>query len=520
MKKKIISNLGLVFCFFLLIIVTILLRLHTLNEPLERDITTYAIIGHGIFHGKIPYVDLWDHKPPLIYLIYGFFDLIFGMNKWSIFALNITINIGTLFAIYFAVKQLGNKVYALWSCIAWTIISGTLLLQANQPNTEAFLNLCMTLLAAFLLTALYNRKPARFAMWVGLIISSATLVKYIIVVPMFFMLLVFAIFEKSTNLKEQIRQLSKILFWTLLPWFIFAAYFGFKHALPEFYDAVIKYNQYYAGVSNGVENSHFIIHSGILSYIAFLFPSLVIIFIILLLMLFLKKYRPAALLSLVWLGLTPLTISLPGRDFPHYYQLWLPAYCIALGIALYIFELWKKPYSVYIASGLALFLMLTLTRYEYPSYKLSANEWSFQKYNEPQFIQTKETGQELSNFLKPDGNFFQWGEESGLYWYSHKNPITPVLHISHIAGGPVSDSLRKKIIDDLNNQPADLLVLNKNMLFSTRTDPTLLEILSHYAPIDDVYSVPGSYILPRIGETFPGRDLQKDLIEPLNHIKY
>ena len=198
-----------------------------------------------------------------------------------------------------------------------------------------------------------------------------------------------------------------MLLWTLLPWGIFVAYFGLQGALPEFYNAVIKYNQYYAEINNSVDGSKFIIHTGIFNYIEFLVPSLVTIMAILLIMLAVKKYRPAALLSLVCLLLTPLTISLPGRDFSHYYQLWLPAYCIAFGIALNIFSLWKKPYSIYIASTLASVLMVSLAVYEYPSYKLSADEWSLHKYRERQLVQTKKTCLALRNFLQHTERFFQ-----------------------------------------------------------------------------------------------------------------
>jgi len=41
-------------------------RLHTYGEPLERDLTTYAVIGHDMLGGKTLYTDLWDDNPPAI----------------------------------------------------------------------------------------------------------------------------------------------------------------------------------------------------------------------------------------------------------------------------------------------------------------------------------------------------------------------------------------------------------------------------------------------------------------------
>ena len=93
-------------------------------EPFERDITTYATIGQGILDGKVPYRDLWDHKPPLIFFIYVLFQLAFGQTDLAIFALNVLASVGIVVAIYAAVKQVGSTVNALWAAAAWTAISG------------------------------------------------------------------------------------------------------------------------------------------------------------------------------------------------------------------------------------------------------------------------------------------------------------------------------------------------------------------------------------------------------------
>ncbi len=54
------------------------LRLHTYEEPLERDATIYAVIAHEMLNGKTLYTDLWDHKPPAIYVTYAAAELIAG----------------------------------------------------------------------------------------------------------------------------------------------------------------------------------------------------------------------------------------------------------------------------------------------------------------------------------------------------------------------------------------------------------------------------------------------------------
>src|SRR5882762_7447119 len=77
-------------------------RLHTYNEPLERDLTTYAVIAHEMLNGKNLYSDLWDHKPPAIHVTYAAAESIAGYGRDSIFLMNVVAAFATLFACYLA----------------------------------------------------------------------------------------------------------------------------------------------------------------------------------------------------------------------------------------------------------------------------------------------------------------------------------------------------------------------------------------------------------------------------------
>src|SRR3984893_19306305 len=77
-------------------------RLHTYEEPLERDLTTYAVIAHEMLNGKALYNDLWDHKPPAIHITYAVGELIAGYGRGSIFLINIVASLATLVACYLA----------------------------------------------------------------------------------------------------------------------------------------------------------------------------------------------------------------------------------------------------------------------------------------------------------------------------------------------------------------------------------------------------------------------------------
>src|SRR6516225_2389052 len=60
--------------------VVALAALQILVFSFGRDQGIYAVVGDGILHGKVPYKDLWDFKPPGIFFVYALAQGIFGKS--------------------------------------------------------------------------------------------------------------------------------------------------------------------------------------------------------------------------------------------------------------------------------------------------------------------------------------------------------------------------------------------------------------------------------------------------------
>src|SRR3989337_1933133 len=56
----------------------VVLYLPFVRAPFERDEGVYATIAQGLLDGRVPYRDLFDNKPPLVYGWYAFSFLLFG----------------------------------------------------------------------------------------------------------------------------------------------------------------------------------------------------------------------------------------------------------------------------------------------------------------------------------------------------------------------------------------------------------------------------------------------------------
>src|SRR5437588_1283861 len=163
--------------------VIFLLRLHTYDEPLERDLTTYAVIAHEMLNGKNLYTDLWDHKPPATHVTYAAAEMIAGYGRDSIFLMNIVAAIATLFVCCWAGSSVGGgRIAGCFAAAFWAFTSGNLALEGNQPNTEVFMNVFLAAGFAVLIRAEKKNVGARGAFITGVLFAVASLYKQVVVV--------------------------------------------------------------------------------------------------------------------------------------------------------------------------------------------------------------------------------------------------------------------------------------------------------------------------------------------------
>jgi hypothetical protein len=156
----------------------------------------------------------------------------------------------------------------------------------------------------------------------------------------------------------------------------------------------------------------------------------------------------------------PIMVSLPGRFFPHYYQLWLPLLAVGFGGA--VIELRKIVKPFWIPQLIATSLIVTLLYLQLPYYQLSSAEWVRQKYGDYGnfFIIAKELSQEIDKLLQADETFYEWGYQTGLYYYNQRHPPTGVFSNYALSGGPLAQKLSQRVIADLKRHQPEILILS------------------------------------------------------------
>ncbi len=95
--------------------VILLIAAPTLTYPLGRDQGEFATIGRGLLQGKIPYVDLWNPKPPAVFYIYAAAMSLFGQTAIALRAIDLIIFPIIALTLYALGARLADRRVGLWA---------------------------------------------------------------------------------------------------------------------------------------------------------------------------------------------------------------------------------------------------------------------------------------------------------------------------------------------------------------------------------------------------------------------
>jgi 4-amino-4-deoxy-L-arabinose transferase-like glycosyltransferase len=218
--------------------------LHAL--PLERDEGAYALIGARWMAGDIPYRDLFDHKPPLVYLVFGLARLVPGEPVRAVRVLATLYLFGGSLVLLALGRLLYGRRAALVALALALAYGSSLRFQGVTFNTEAVLVLPALLGCLAAVAAVQARWPALLGLagvCVGLAIAAKP-VGAALLVP-----LAMAPFLMSAPPRERAAMLIAGLLGAAAAPVAFALLLWQKGALPAAYEALVVYNRIYAAES-------------------------------------------------------------------------------------------------------------------------------------------------------------------------------------------------------------------------------------------------------------------------------
>jgi hypothetical protein len=457
------------------------LRLHTFDEPLERDLTTYAIVAHEVLSGRALYSEVWDHKPPAVYVTYGLAEVIAGYGPRAIYLLGVTAAVATLFGVFRVASQLAGPAGGLWAATIWTLLANNHALQANQPNTEVFMNACVVWAVALLLS---EGRPVwiswRFAA-AGALFALASMYKPVIAAVAATACAAHVVCPGPGQRLKALAHAVAIAAIGALAWGAVMLYFSATGRLAEFQYAIFTFNGHYAGdtlanLSTMTGDAMRIVNvpAGIALVALSAIGAVIGVW---------RGHTRGWVMTLAALFGAHLAAVLPGKDFLHYFQLWLPWLAIGGGAGLVVAaslvrSAWRVPVTV--AAGAA--LLLAPVREVAAGLRQSPQEISYAKYGN-YFVASADLGAQIDRMLLPHETFYEWGNETGLYFYSRRRPATGVFYNIPLMSGSGKRPLRNRVLTELSSAPPELLVVVKDaMPLDERV--TLLKWLSEqYVPL-------------------------------------
>ncbi len=96
-----------------------------------------------------------------------------------------------------------------------------------------------------------------------------------------------------------------------------------------------------------------------------------------------------------------------------------------------------------------------------PNYALSPEQWSREKYG-PVFVDSYRLAGNLDRLLKPQETFYEFGNETGLYFASRRSPPAWIFYVWALIDTPMRQKWTDRLMTQLHQAPPDVIVLNSS----------------------------------------------------------
>jgi 4-amino-4-deoxy-L-arabinose transferase-like glycosyltransferase len=460
---------GLLFSFFLL-------RIPSLFEPYwYGDEGIYETIGLALTKGRVLYTQIWDNKPPLLYVTYA----LVHSNQFLVRSLALVVGLLTVIIFYLLAKKLFISRLAAGTATGFfALLFGIPAFEGNIANAENFM-LFPIILAGFFIygiatkssrTKIFNTKSLIIT---GVLLGIAFLYKIVAIFDFaaFFIFLAITTFEGSLSLKTLISYSKK--FWRsyvlfiicfITPFFLSVLYFLLVGGLGEYIHAVFQSTVGYVGYKNA-----FIIPQGLL-----ISKVLLLGVFILILTVKRQKISSTTLFILLWTSFSLFNCFFSQRPYTHYLLVLIPSFSLLVG------QLISKRKTAFIPYlGIVLLISFSTIKYfDHWSVKGTINYYKnfvsfvtggkslndYDAFFDKKTVRDSEIVNYINSHKKSSASLFIWGNTAQIYPQTGTLPPGRFTVAYHISGIPLYEEEIKKaliknppqfivIMDDVSNYP-------------------------------------------------------------------
>ena len=497
-----------------LALTVVLLRLHTLREPIDCDEAAYAYVAHRLLKGDRLYVDVFENKPPLAYAPYAVAVALGGYTERAIRLLPIPFTLLTLWAVWRAARLLGPTPIGILAASVYAILQADPHVFGNGANLEVYMNALLAL-ALWLGLRLWLHRPVNppllFA--VGLCLGAAAGIKQVagLYVGYAMVMLVLIPAWRRRSVGVVFRGLALLLAGVLLPWGVMAGYCVWNGGLESFWQAVFvyarevareasaslyeQYAPYYSlGTSLSASGSMPVGNPGPSALLAsaiqvndrllvltqwlllgnpmanawwgaVMWPALVLSLRQAIRAAILPRHLPGSAFVAGWFLVTVAAIAWPGLFWQHYYMLLVPVVAVLSGRLVgelwLVPDPWRRLRRATIDRWFSALLLLAasgLLAWSYVPY--TPEEITTRYKGGAQWVALRDLGHKLRNAFDRNTKLFVWGWQSPLHLYTGFDSVTPYFFTDPLMQAyinrshPLVDRRKRRIVQDLSrHQP-------------------------------------------------------------------
>jgi len=458
----------------IIVVMTILVQANPATNLPARDYGWYLYVGEQITHGKLPYKDAWENKPPAIFYTNAIGLWIGRGSRWGIWVLEFVVLLTAIWVSYFLLKKLWGIWPALFGMYFWlytfdkTLVGGNL--TEEYPLPVHFISLYI------FLELLKEPKHKIFNIVLGLAFGISFLYRPNNAGIEVAIILILMIVQA---LKRDFRSMLSHIIWIgvgiLLPLALVIGYFWSKGLLQELIEASLLYSFSYSDtqitqLSPFQKGFSFF---GIASWVAALGYLIAIVQI------FRKRSEDKMPVYLFLIIATPLTIYLSDparRMYEHYYMNWVPIIALLCGLATHslisLLPLRNKSAALLNIVGLAI-LLIFVTIFFFFSGRAVQYQTAFEILKN-RSLSNVEKRTRISTYVRnhtePDELVLFWGAYPGENYMSNRESPTAVLYYPMQINTKIAQELNDQFLEDLTSKQV-VLIVDMNYTRALSLDP-------------------------------------------------
>lgn len=460
-----------------------------------RDQSIYALVGEGLLHGKMPYRDLWDFKPPGIFFVYALAQGLFGRSMVAVRVLEVCGLLGSVFGFMRLAETFFDRPRAglIGGAVAALIHAELEFWHTGQPEVfGGYLTL-----AALVLSTLPPHQRRRGWVWVGtgVLFGLAFLFKP----PLgggAFVCGAYLAKREQQRTKSAARGLVAIAVVGLsaaLPIVICGIWFWLRGAWPALHWTLGEFTPGYTALG-----WHDRAAAGMLYYALeeafFKFSALAAAGVVAMATItpLHGREREGTFLVLGIIAMQIAGVAMQGKFFPYHYAATLQLIGFLAGLGLY--KLWRRCVSGGIGGVLSwmsfvviAISMRTASRdlpQDFSERALMRLSFAFRltPYTTREAIDRqlswvadfnlsadRDVAFEVRERTRSSDSIFGWGFEPAIYWFSQRAPASRFIYDVAQRSEWQKDYARRELMHDLTQHRPALIIVQHNDVFPSVT---------------------------------------------------